>query len=142
MTDRSVTDLHPTLLPLCQKWLDTCHQQSIQSFVDFTWRSAAEQDALYAQGRTTPGRIVTNAKGGQSAHNVTLPDGTPASCAFDFAISNADGSLNWSINSVEFQAAVTIGKNLGLVWGGSWPGKLGDYVHWELSNWKQISSVD
>src|SRR5690606_22511724 len=32
-------------------------------------RTWAEQDALYAQGRTKPGSIVTNAKGGQSNHN-------------------------------------------------------------------------
>ncbi len=31
-----------------------------------TWK---EQDALYAQGRTKPGKRVTNAKGGQSNHN-------------------------------------------------------------------------
>ncbi len=33
------------------------------------YRSNAEQDRLYAQGRTTPGNIVTNARGGQSKHN-------------------------------------------------------------------------
>lgn len=32
-------------------------------------RTWAEQDALFAQGRTKPGRIVTKAKGGQSNHN-------------------------------------------------------------------------
>ncbi len=32
-------------------------------------RTYAEQDALYAQGRTKPGQIVTKAKGGQSNHN-------------------------------------------------------------------------
>jgi len=31
-----------------------------------TWK---EQDALYTQGRTKPGQIVTDAKGGQSNHN-------------------------------------------------------------------------
>ena len=31
-----------------------------------TWK---EQDAIYAQGRTKPGKKVTNAKGGQSNHN-------------------------------------------------------------------------
>lgn len=35
-------------------------------------RSAAQQDELYAQGRTRPGSIVTNAKGGQSLHNIGL----------------------------------------------------------------------
>ncbi len=32
-------------------------------------RTYKEQDRLYAQGRTTPGKRVTNAKGGQSNHN-------------------------------------------------------------------------
>lgn len=32
-------------------------------------RTYAEQDELYAQGRTKPGQIVTKAKGGQSNHN-------------------------------------------------------------------------
>lgn len=31
-------------------------------------RTYAQQDALYAQGRTAPGRIVTDAKGGYSSH--------------------------------------------------------------------------
>ena len=35
-------------------------------------RTFAEQDALYAQGRTKPGAKVTNAKGGQSIHNYGL----------------------------------------------------------------------
>jgi peptidoglycan L-alanyl-D-glutamate endopeptidase CwlK len=33
------------------------------------WRSPAEQDRLYAQGRTKPGKKVTNARGGASKHN-------------------------------------------------------------------------
>ena len=32
------------------------------------FRTDAEQDYDYAQGRTRPGRIITNAKGGQSFH--------------------------------------------------------------------------
>lgn len=35
-------------------------------------RTWAEQDALYAQGRTKPGKKVTNAKGGQSNHNFKI----------------------------------------------------------------------
>lgn len=38
----------------------------------FTYRTFQEQDAIYAQGRTTPGNIVTYAKGGQSYHNYGL----------------------------------------------------------------------
>lgn len=32
------------------------------------FRSIEEQNKLYAQGRTTKGKIVTNAKGGESMH--------------------------------------------------------------------------
>lgn len=38
----------------------------------YTLRTFAEQDALYAQGRTKPGPIVTKARGGQSYHNFGL----------------------------------------------------------------------
>ena len=41
-------------------------------------RTIDEQNALYAQGRTKAGPIVTNAKGGSSYHNYGL--------AFDFCI--------------------------------------------------------
>jgi D-alanyl-D-alanine carboxypeptidase len=36
------------------------------------FRTYAEQDALYQQGRTTPGSIVTHARGGKSLHNFGL----------------------------------------------------------------------
>ena len=38
----------------------------------YTLRTFAEQDALFAQGRSKPGKVVTNAKGGQSYHNYGL----------------------------------------------------------------------
>ena len=54
-------------------------------------RTFAEQDALYAQGRTGPGAIVTQARGGESNHNYGLAadlcpftDGKPVvECADD-----------------------------------------------------------
>ena len=36
------------------------------------FRSVADQNTLYAQGRTQPGNIVTNARGGRSLHNYGL----------------------------------------------------------------------
>ncbi|MCG8432486.1 MAG: M15 family metallopeptidase [Gammaproteobacteria bacterium] len=35
-------------------------------------RTFKEQDSLYAKGRTTPGKVVTKAKGGDSLHNYGL----------------------------------------------------------------------
>ena len=51
---------------------DTVNSKYCQ--VRFTWvfRTAKEQNAFYAQGRTTPGEKVTNAQAGQSYHNYGL----------------------------------------------------------------------
>jgi hypothetical protein len=58
--------------------------------LDITWgfRSAEEQDALYAQGRTEPGDIVTNARGGRSLHNYGL--------AVDVADIDDGYEINWN----------------------------------------------
>jgi peptidoglycan L-alanyl-D-glutamate endopeptidase CwlK len=53
----------------------------------FGFRSVAEQDALYAIGRTKPGKKVTNAKGGQSKHNFGK--------AIDVAPLQPDGKIDW-----------------------------------------------
>ena len=132
MSDRNLEDLHPDLKPLCEQWLAKCQQQSIGAFVTQTYRSVAEQDAMYAQGRTAPGKIVTNARGGHSAHNFAMPDGTPAAKAFDFAIKSTGNELNWNVNSPEWKAAIAIGQDLNMVWGGSWK-SIKDYDHFQLA---------
>jgi peptidoglycan LD-endopeptidase CwlK len=77
-------------------------------------RTAAEQDALYAQGRSTPGRVVTNAKAGYSMHNYGLAvDVVPY-------LSGDTGDLNWDSNSPQFRAMVAALQTQGLIWGGSW----------------------
>lgn len=130
MNDRDINHLHPDLQQLCRKFLARCQAQNIATIIIYTWRSISEQDALYAQGRMTPGKIVTNAKGGQSKHNFTV-DGKPASKAFDFTIKNRDGTLNWNIDSREWKSAIAIGKELGLVWGGDFR-KMRDADHFEI----------
>ena len=100
----------------------------------FTLRTIAEQDALYAQGRTRPGKRVTNARGGMSLHNYGL--------AIDIVlIVDTDGngsydSANYS-NSIDFDGdgqadwmeVVTIFKQHGWAWGGDW--KFVDTPHFE-----------
>jgi peptidoglycan L-alanyl-D-glutamate endopeptidase CwlK len=46
--------------------------RGLQAMITDGLRTFAEQDALFAQGRTKPGRIVTNARGGESNHNYGL----------------------------------------------------------------------
>jgi len=88
-------------------------------------RTIDEQNALYAQGRTKEGHIVTNAKGGSSYHNYGL--------AIDFAImydKDNNGSfevLSWDINydfdkngHSDWQEVVQAFKEHGYEWGGDW----------------------
>jgi len=90
-------------------------------------RTYAEQDALYAQGRTSPGHIVTNARGGWSNHNF----GMAVDC-YPF-LSGASGDLNWNARSPQFGAMVDALKWEGLVWGGDWH-SLPDPPHFQLAS--------
>lgn len=90
-------------------------------------RTYAEQNALYAQGRTTSGHIVTNARGGYSNHNF--------GCAVDCYpfLSGQSGDLNWNPRSVQFLTMVAALKAQELVWGGEWV-SLPDAPHFQLTN--------
>lgn len=98
----------------------------------YTLRTFAEQDALYAQGRTVKGLKVTNAKGGQSAHNygfaidivliIKHKDGTnTASWQTDIDF-DGDGVADW-------MEVVKIFKMYGWEWGGDW--KFTDKPHFQ-----------
>lgn len=58
-------NLHPLYLPLYDKLCLAlpAHWQPYQGY-----RTFRDQDALYAQGRASPGKVVTQARGGESAH--------------------------------------------------------------------------
>ncbi len=93
------------------------------------YRSAKEQNALYAQGRSEPGQVVTNAKAGQSYHNYGL--------AVDFVIihnNKADYDLNTDRNRndiPDWQELGELGKALGFEWGGDW-NSFPDYPHLQM----------
>lgn len=138
MNDRLITHLDPALQSLCRQFLINCHTDGINAIITETYRSSADQDAYYAHGRTLSGHIITNARGGQSPHNYTLPDGSPGSKAFDFAIVGADGILDWDASNTSWQHAIKIGETLGLVSGSTFH-SIKDSSHMELPNWKIIS---
>lgn len=131
MPSRLITDLHPDLQPLANAFLAQCQTQGIRIDVTCTWRSDDEQNALYAQGRTEPGRIVTDIAAGQGdKHNFSI-DGKPAAKAFDVVPLNSRGECIWDPADPVWAQLGGIGKQLGLVWGGDWP-HLQDRPHFEL----------
>ena len=88
-------------------------------------RTAAEQDALYAQGRSKPGHIVTNARAGFSMHNYGLAvDVVPY-------LTGSSGQLNWGPNTAQFRAMVAALEAQDLVWGGSWK-SIPDEDHFQM----------
>lgn len=103
-------------------------------------RTIAEQNALYAQGRSKPGPIVTNAKGGTSYHNYGL--------AFDFALLLPDGAtVSWDMNRdgdkdkiADWREVVEEAKGLGLEWGGDWT-SFKDYSHLQMTFGLSISQL-
>lgn len=122
---RSLEDLAPALKPLAFRFKTRVESliPGIAVIFACTYRDEEMQARLYAQGRTAPGRIVTNAKPGESNHNKKNEDGYPASRAFDvFLTMNgksvytlADGD---QVSDPLWQKVGEIGRSVGLVWGG------------------------
>ncbi|RTQ45850.1 M15 family peptidase [Hymenobacter gummosus] len=88
------------------------------------YRSPAAQDALYEQGRTKPGPVVTYKRGGESKHNLV-----PAR-ALDVAFLLANGQVSWSAELLARFAAL-MKRAPGVRWGGDWPG-FRDRPHFEV----------
>ena len=61
--------IYPPFRERCFELAAKCREQGADYYSISGFRSFAEQAALFAQGRTAPGQIVTRAKPGQSAHN-------------------------------------------------------------------------
>lgn len=129
MASRKIEDCHPDLQLKAKEMVRLLGEQGIDYLIYCTFRPLSEQDTLYAQGRTTPGKIVTYAKGGQSKHNFTL-DGKMASKAFDGAPMLA-GKIIWDGKHPLWQKVGEVGRSLGLHWGQDWT-NFKEMPHWEI----------
>lgn len=89
-----------------------------------TLRTQAEQDALYNQGRTTKGSIVTNCRYPNSMHNWGV--------AFD--ICRNDGKGAYENGDGWFKKVGAIGVRIGLEWGGNFKSFV-DMPHFQLPQW-------
>jgi hypothetical protein len=120
--------LHPVVRARGSAFLLLCAQAGLSVMVTQGLRSWQEQDALYARGRTLPpiGRKhrVTMAKGGQSYHNFGL--------AFDIVVLDAVGKADWDVSHPGWRQAGTLGKSVGLEWGGDWTG-FKDWPHFQYT---------
>ena len=110
INSRDPKDLMPSVRAKCYAFIANCKAAGIDVIITSTYRDAESQNAIYAQGRTTPGKIVTKAKGGESMHNYRV--------AFDF-VPVKDGKAIWDNNHLWLMCG-DIGRKCGLEWGGGW----------------------
>lgn len=104
--------------------------ENVHPIITETFRSFAESDKLYAQGRTEPGKIVTNSKGGQSYHNYSL--------AIDGALI-VNGELSYIVND-NWMKVVKCFKDHGFEWGGEFH-SIKDYPHFQKTmgyKWQEL----
>jgi len=110
INSRKIDDLHPLVQKKCLDFIHECKKQGIDVIITSTYRDGESQNALYAQGRTKPGKKVTNAKAGQSYHNWKV--------AFDFC-PVVNGKAQWD-DLDTFTKCGEIAESLGLEWAGRW----------------------
>lgn len=129
---RDTTQLHPELQQKIVTFLNNCYKNGYKVKITECFRTVAEQDALYAKGRTAPGSIVTNAKG--SSYSSQHQWGV----AFD--ICRNDGTGAYNDTDKWFSKVATIGKACGLGWGGDWKSPV-DKPHFYLKDWGSTTST-
>ncbi len=134
---RDIADLAPCMRPAATEFVAQCLAVGLPVLITQTHRTDEEQQRLYDQGRTTPGKIVTNAKPGDSPHNPVK--GFPG-LAFDIAFRVLEtGGVTWEEpRPGGWEEAGRIAESLGLVWGGRWK-KFPDRPHFEWPDWRKVA---
>lgn len=129
---RDITQCHPRLQEAFKQLAVKCNAQGLTIGLGECFRTVAEQDALYEQGRTKPGNIVTNARGSSysSQHQWGI--------AFDFYRNDGQGAYNECGNF--FCRVGQIAKSIGLGWGGDWTSII-DKPHLYLPDWGSGTGV-
>jgi peptidoglycan L-alanyl-D-glutamate endopeptidase CwlK len=119
-SEKVIATLLPEVQPYARALVTKAGADGITIKVISGLRTYDEQNDLYAQGRTKPGRIVTNARGGFSNHNFGI--------AFDVGVFEGSQYLD---ESPKYKAVGVLGMDLGLEWGGNWK-TIQDEPHFQL----------
>lgn len=127
----NLAGIHPDLVRVMMEAIKTTP-------VDFTItdgvRTTAEQQALYAKGRTKPGLIVTNCDGvkSKSAHQVKADGLGYAVDLYPYYEGSVQVNDNVRLRAIAEHIKKTAKQlNIKIEWGGDWA-KFRDYPHFEL----------
>ena len=122
LAHKRLKGVHPDLAAKMARLIELAAEDGLQLRVTQGVRTFAQQDALYAKGRTTKGPKVTNARGGYSKHNYGLAADV---CVLD----PKTGKVTWE--GKYYDGLGKYAKAVGLTWGGSWS-RFPDRPHFEL----------
>lgn len=138
-TEKAIELLHPAIRKQVTLGVIDCDKAlngRAEILIVQSLRTFPEQDGLYAQGRTKPGKKVTNAKGGQSYHNYGL--------AFDFCLIVDGKEISWDTakdwdgdHISDWMEVVAIFSRLDFKWGKAF----NDLPHFEKTfgyNWRDL----
>lgn len=144
-TKQRIGKLHPSVREEVTKIIEECDSAltgRAKVRVTQGLRTFEEQDALYAQGRTKPGKKVTNAKGGQSIHNYGFA--VDICLIIDGKIASWDTAKDWDNDTVaDWYECVKIFAKHGWEWSGNWK-TFKDMPHFDkrnLNSWRKLSKL-
>lgn len=125
---QKIQTLEPDTAKKAIAFLSAAEKEGILLRVIAAKRTWEEQNALYAQGRTKPGKVVTNARGGESMHNFGL--------AID-VVEIKNGEPLWTND--RWAKIGQIGKSVGFEWGGDW--KFIDKPHFQNTRGLSLAQI-
>lgn len=144
-TKQRIQKLHPTVREEVTKVIEECDTSltgKAKIRITQGLRTFEEQDALYAQGRTKPGKKVTNAKAGQSIHNYGFA--VDICLIIDGKEASWDTAKDWDNDKIaDWYECVRIFAKHGWEWGGNWK-TFKDMPHFDkrnLNSWKKLSKL-
>ena len=111
INSRDLNELLPQVKTKVEHFIQLCKDNNIDLLVTSTYRDFESQAALYSQGRTSSGKIVTNAGPGDSYHNWR--------CAID-VVPLVNGKADWDGSHPVWAEIGRLGKEAGLEWAGEW----------------------
>lgn len=120
----NLDELYPEFLGKMLQLVADCRADGADFYATSGFRSYADQAKLYFQGRTMPGKIVTNARPGQSAHNF----GLAVDLCRDIDLNRPGLQPSWNLS--DYAILGVHAKKNGLEWGGSWSFKDLPHVQW------------
>lgn len=141
-TERVLETLDPRAVPMFRKFLCLAKGTAASLGCDYVLisgnRTFEEQDALYAQGRSKPGDIVTKARGGFSNHNFRIAGDAGV---FLGKIYLDDGTKEQRLRASKVHKACSEhAEACGLEWGGKWT-SIVDQPHFQVATGKTTAQL-